>query len=137
MDDQANQVSAQAAPAAKPETTSAPVAQVLTEPVQASAAPVILPAPLPVEPEPVIAPADQPSVRERARALVDGYQHALATNSPRTVAELAELKALLDIDGTERPTLGVSADWMPYQKGQAAKNEQLEQQQRPSSPGSL
>lgn len=138
MDDQANQAGAPAA-------LQAPSAPVLTEPVQASAAPVILPAALPVASEPVIAPAPaaaqsvvdptatgslpKPSMtsledfdskppsgplaslanidlgsenpmgdrHDRARALVDGYQHALATNSPRTVAELAELKALLDV----------------------------------------
>lgn len=36
-----------------------------------------------------------PSITERARALVESYSHALTTNSPRTVAELEELQALL------------------------------------------
>lgn len=39
----------------------------------------------------------EPSAAERAKSLVDGYTHALATNSPRTVGELAEIKALLGI----------------------------------------
>lgn len=41
------------------------------------------------------APAGDPSITERARALVESYSHALTTNSPRTVAELDELQALL------------------------------------------
>ena len=44
------------------------------------------------------APAAEPSAAERAKALVDGYSHALATNSPRTETELAEMKALLGVD---------------------------------------
>lgn len=41
---------------------------------------------------------DKTTAHDRARELVDGYAHALATNSPRTQAELAELKALLDVE---------------------------------------
>lgn len=38
--------------------------------------------------------ANQPH-DERARRLLAAYEHGLASNSPRTSAELAELKALL------------------------------------------
>jgi hypothetical protein len=41
------------------------------------------------------AEAIEPTLKDRAAALIEGYAHALATNSPRTVAELEELKALL------------------------------------------
>ena len=46
-----------------------------------------------------LAPAEAaPTLQERARSLVDGYAHALATNSPRTQAELSQMKALFDLE---------------------------------------
>ncbi len=42
-----------------------------------------------------VAQAVDPSFRDRANAFVAAYQHAMETGSPRTAAELAELKALL------------------------------------------
>lgn len=41
------------------------------------------------------AEAIEPSLKDRADALIAAYEHALLTNSPRTAAELAEMKALL------------------------------------------
>jgi hypothetical protein len=39
--------------------------------------------------------SEGPTMAERAHALIEGYTHALETNSPRTKAELAEMRALL------------------------------------------
>jgi hypothetical protein len=41
------------------------------------------------------AEAIDPSLKDRAQALIAAYEHALSTNSPRTQAELAEMKELL------------------------------------------
>ncbi len=41
---------------------------------------------------------------------------------------------LLVQDGNERPSGGPFCEWMPYQKGQAAKTEQLEKQVASAAP---
>lgn len=43
------------------------------------------------------AAAAEPSLEDRARALVAAFSHALEHNAPRTTAELAELKSLLGV----------------------------------------
>jgi hypothetical protein len=39
--------------------------------------------------------ADKPTMEDRAHALVASYERGMETNSPRTMAELNELRALL------------------------------------------
>jgi hypothetical protein len=67
---------------------------------------VVTPDPPPADPAPaetkktpaqVAAEAEANEPREdKIRRLIEGYEHGLASNAPRTSAELAELKALLE-----------------------------------------
>lgn len=42
--------------------------------------------------------AAEPSREDRVKALIDGYTHGMASNAPRTTAELAEIKSLLGVE---------------------------------------
>lgn len=52
--------------------------------------------------DPNVKPAEPVLTREeRVQVLIEGYAHALQTNSPRTAAELAEMRELL----SQRPVV--------------------------------
>jgi hypothetical protein len=58
----------------------------------------------------------------------DRYINAAGFNEWGTAVSYASLQLLQDNDPV--PEVGPYAEWMPYQKGQAAKTEALEQQVR-------
>lgn len=64
----------------------------MTDETKTQAAPEATP-----EPTPAAAPeAPEPTRDERVATLLTGYEHGMASNAPRTNAELAEIKALLE-----------------------------------------